>query len=87
MWDGIKKGAVAVIDGAVSVWNWLDGKKTKIGGVMLIGTKFLPPHTLAYQICDIGSEIFITLGIGHAAAKTDKAKQLASGLSEKMKKK
>jgi hypothetical protein len=92
MWDGIKKGAVAVMGGALSVWNWFDGKKTKIGGMFfagswLLGEMGVPEYTAARQIFDKGSELFILFGIGHAALKTDKGKQLASGLSDRMKQK
>jgi len=51
------------------VWNWLNGKKTVIGSVLLFGAQFLKPHTVAYQIAFYGGTFLAGGGAAHKVKK------------------
>jgi hypothetical protein len=76
-----------MLDKLKKAWHWFDGKKRDIGGLFTLGALYLPSHTVAYQVCFVGSTVFNILGWSHAGLKTEKGKKLASGLSDKLKKK
>lgn len=80
------------MDKLKKAWRWFDGKKRDIGGLLALGAAFLPEigvpaHTFVYKVCVVGTLVFNFLGWSHAGLKTEKGKELASGLSNKLKKK
>jgi hypothetical protein len=77
---------IKIKETATSVWKWLDKKKTIIGTVALIASKYFPEHTVTHQVLSAVGEIFGYIGIAHKAIKKDYGK-LPSGLSsERLKK-
>lgn len=76
MWDKLKKA-----------WKWFDGKKTGIGTTMLIASEFFKPYTAAYQILKVGGTLLGGTGTVHKIEKSGVIQKLASGLSDRLKKK
>ena len=62
---------------ALDLWQWLDGKKTTIGTVMLLGSKLFPEQTFAHQALDLGGELLGGIGILHKGQKN-----LPSGMAK-----
>lgn len=50
-------------------WEWLDDKKTVIGGAMVWTSTLLKPHTLAYGILYYGGTLLGGVGVAHKSIK------------------
>ena len=68
------------------IWKWFDGKKTIIGGGLMIASygtmQFASDHTVAYKVAGIvqyAADVTFLLGIGHKVQK-----KLPSGLKERI---
>ena len=52
-------------------WNWLDGKKTVIGGAMVWSSTFVAPHTIGYAILFYGGSLLGGSGVAHKTVKNE----------------
>lgn len=52
-------------------WQFLNGKKTTIGTVMLFAANYVKPHTVAYQVLFYGGTLLGGTGIIHKAQKKE----------------
>lgn len=78
--DTEKKWYQKVIDGAASVYNFLDGKKRRIALIGAFTAKVFKPYTVASIV---GEYAFYFFGGADLVANADKLKSLPSGLSKK----
>lgn len=74
MWNKIKNAAV-------SVWDYLDGKKTAIGTGCLIIANYIPEDKTAHIVLKIVGELFGGSGVIHKLSKANKL----SGVDNKFK--
>lgn len=69
-------------------WNWFNGKKTVIGTVCLLASKYFPQHTLTYQITSTLGELLGYGGMVHKAVKNkDKLPSGITNITSKLTKK